>query len=69
MNQKKFQKKLALNKKTIAHLNSDEMKDARGGKVTIIFITIADPYTCLCSWNTEPMTCCDCPPNMTAYCD
>jgi hypothetical protein len=68
MKQKKFPKKLSLNKKTVAHLNSEEMKAANGGKVIISLITLAGPYTCMCSYNTEPMTCCDCPPNFTWEC-
>jgi len=33
MKAKKFSKKLMLNKKTIAHLNSNEMKGVNGGKL------------------------------------
>jgi hypothetical protein len=69
MKQKRFQKKLGLNKRTVAHLNQKEMNVAKGGVDTTIFVTLAGPYTCLCSYNTGPMTCCDCPPNFTAKCD
>ncbi len=47
MKTRKFDKKLALNKETVANLNKDEMKNAHGGK----------PFTreTLC-----PMTCYTC---------
>ena len=60
MKPKKF-KKLALHKETVARLNSLEQQMAKGGTVVTFtcFITIAKPYTCLCSYNTEPPPCCD----------
>ncbi len=39
MKVRKLSKQLTLNKQTIAHLESGEMKDARGGKLT-------DPTKC-----------------------
>lgn len=56
-------KKLQLNKQTVSRLNSFEMKETKGGKViisgiTTALITIAEPYTCLCSYNTQPWSCC-----------
>jgi len=58
MKTKKFSKKLTLNKKTVADLNSKEMKDAHGG--------FADPNTrwigpnsgCGCGSGTAPGFCC-----------
>jgi hypothetical protein len=46
-------KKLALNKKTIAHLHKDELRDIRGGHISIscvictTFPTVAPEYTCI----------------------
>jgi hypothetical protein len=64
MKQKRFEKKLALNKKTIVNLSQKEMKTIQAGatltpiEVETWFFSIAWPYTCLCSGNTEPQTCC-----------
>ena len=46
---KKFNKKLALNKETIAHLDNHQMKNAAGGGVTV---------TCTCTvWVTGEVDC------------
>jgi hypothetical protein len=57
MKTKKFRNKLTLNKKTIAHLDMDKMKNAYGG----VKETITCPITntdCTCV-NTCPNTCGD----------
>jgi hypothetical protein len=46
MKQKKFNKKLILNKKTIANLNNGEMKDVNGGKDDISNSLCITCFTC-----------------------
>lgn len=60
MRQKRFKKKLVLNKKTIAHLNPEEMKKIQAGAtLDDLLITIGFPYSCWCTL-MEPFTCnCD----------
>jgi hypothetical protein len=50
MKKKTFEKKLVINKKTIAHLNSDEMRIPRGGrKRTDIDKTCNPDDSCSCT--------------------
>jgi hypothetical protein len=63
MKPKKIEKRLSLNKKTVVNLQNLEMEEAKGGRAPTIIITpitIGYPFTCLCSYNTQPQTCC-CP--------
>jgi hypothetical protein len=46
MKQKKFGKKLNLNKKTITHLDNEKMKGANGGGDSKIWICQWTPYSC-----------------------
>lgn len=46
MKQKKFEKKLNLNKKTITDLNHDEMKGIIGGGDSKIWLCQWTPYSC-----------------------
>lgn len=42
--------KLVLNKKTIVHLNSDDLKVTKGGTIYSIFCTYGrKPYSCQCT--------------------
>jgi natural product precursor len=50
MKTKSFEKKLTLNKKTIADLSNGEMKDVYGG--------IPKPFTLTCS-SCNPLLCCN----------
>lgn len=50
MKTKKFNKKLELNKQTVADLRNDEMKNAKGGAFT-------DDFTCNTCFTAPEMTC------------
>lgn len=61
MKSKKITKKLNLNKKTVADLNHDQLKNAHGGFKITVHLTncLACTYTCA---NTCPNTCVSCGP-------
>ncbi len=52
MKTKKFSKKLSLNKKTIADLNSNEMKEVHGGQLAIF------TETCRSCYGSDYLACC-----------
>ena len=54
MKQKMFDKKLSLNKKTIAHLDNGEMKEVYGGGLapTGTSCTAPNDPSCLCTQRT-----------------
>jgi hypothetical protein len=57
MKAKRFDKKLVLTKKTIAHLNNDEQKTTKGGAPTYM---CPPTYTCTCRITGDPV-CIVCP--------
>lgn len=65
MKQKKFNRKLLLNKQTIAHLNRSRMENIKGGTVITIWrITIEDDcWTQVVNWciSDPPTGCLGCP--------
>ncbi|MGD2092540.1 MAG: class I lanthipeptide [Candidatus Aminicenantes bacterium] len=58
MKMKRFSKELKLNKKTIAHLNSNEMKDVHGGIEDLKTKQIYIGSGCDCGSGTAPGVCC-----------
>jgi hypothetical protein len=70
MKTKKQGKVLALKKKTIAHLNNDQMTEIVGGETWTINCTF-DEYTCKCD-STNPVPSWDCntlPLEFTCICE
>lgn len=59
MKTKKFSKRLALNKKTIANLNKHEMRFAKGGVKSMFATSCASEDPCNTSWDYCDETICD----------
>ena len=66
MKAKKFNKKLLLNKKTVANLNNDKMSGVRGGMYTVQLtcgafcdtdFTCEDLTVCGVCWTQRPTVC------------
>ena len=67
MKSKKFEKKLALNKETVAHLNRDTLTGIKAGVLTIQFtcfggncdslLTCGARTVCVSCWTNVPTVC------------
>ena len=70
MKQKKFNKKLSLNKKTIANLNNGEKRHVYGGKETVANKCLDSNY-CIVFDSNETCTCdtCTCDATCPASCE
>ncbi len=62
MKKKKFDKKLVLNKETVAHLDPQKMDELRGGGTTVIVCITPAISAYLSCYETECKTCPTCPP-------
>ena len=61
MKPKKIEKKLFLNKKTIAHLNNGQLREVKGGDTTVTLDTCQTYCSCTCETCVWTITGCYCP--------
>ena len=67
----KFEKKLQLNKETVARLNDGEMSNVHGGDAGFLSLWRCTPKSVTCETDTCTLTdgiSCDCEPLYTRYC-